>query len=146
MADFHQGGAIATLHRLGRVDVQRLERELLAYSRSRPIALVLPCLHSEIQGPGLKGIVDVLRGVDYLRQIVVSISGTDERHEYNEMREVFDGVTTLDGRAPVFCSGTFLQRALGAWSRQIDEHTYLGPLVSYTLVATLLSCAVRALA
>lgn len=50
-----------------------------------------------------------------------------------------------DGRAPVFCAGTFLQRALGAWSRQIDQHTYLGPLVSYTLIATLLSCALRVL-
>ena len=75
MSDFHQGGAIATLHRLGRPDVTRLERELRVHSRTRPIALVLPCLYSELHGPGLKGIVDTLRGVDYLRQIVISISG-----------------------------------------------------------------------
>ncbi len=77
MADFHQTGVITTLHRLGQLDVARLERELLRHSNSRPIALVLPCLISELHGPGLKGIVDILRGVDYLRQIVVSISGTD---------------------------------------------------------------------
>ena len=62
MPDFHQGGAITTLHRLGRSDWRRLERDLVSNSRSRPVALVLPCLYSERQGPGLKGIVDVLRG------------------------------------------------------------------------------------
>jgi glucosyl-3-phosphoglycerate synthase len=78
MADFHQGGAITTLHRLGRPDGRRLEADLLRHSRTRPVALVLPCLYSELQGPGLKGIVDTLRGVAYLRQIVVSVSGSDE--------------------------------------------------------------------
>ena len=101
MADFHQTGVITTLHRLGQLDVARLERELLRHSNSRPIALVLPCLISELHGPGLKGIVDILRGVDYLRQIVVSISGTDERGGYDEMRKMFDGVATIDGGSPV---------------------------------------------
>jgi glucosyl-3-phosphoglycerate synthase len=102
MADFHQSGVITTLHRLGTPDVTRLETELLSYSRIRPIALVLPCLTSELHGPGLKGIIDTLRGVRYLRQLVVSISGADEeRGEYEDMRQVFDGVQTLDGRPPI---------------------------------------------
>ena len=102
MADFHQGGAITTLHRLGRFDVGRLERQLVSYSRVRPIALVLPCLSSELHGPGLKGIVDTLRGVGYLRQIVVSISGADgERAEYEDMRQLFDGVRCIDGSGPI---------------------------------------------
>jgi len=102
MADFHQGGAITTLHRLGRFDVGRLERQLYSYSRVRPIALVLPCLASELHGPGLKGIVDTLRGVAYLRQIVVSISGADEeRAEYEDMRQLFEGVRCIDGSGPI---------------------------------------------
>jgi glucosyl-3-phosphoglycerate synthase len=101
MADFHQGGVIATLHRLGRPNVERLEADLLSHSRTKPIALVLPCLISELREPGLKGIVDALRGVRYLRQIVVSISGTDERGGYEEMRDMFDGVRTLDGEPPI---------------------------------------------
>jgi len=101
MADFHQGGMISTLHRLGRPSVARLEAELLSHSRSRPISLVLPCLHSELQGPGLKGIVDVLRSVKYLRQIVVSISGTERRGGYEDIRDLFDGVSTVDGGVPI---------------------------------------------
>jgi glucosyl-3-phosphoglycerate synthase len=100
MSDFHQTGVVSTLHRLGRPQVDRLEAALLGHSRRRPISLVLPCLISELDGPGLKGIVDILRGVGYLRQIVVSIGGTEDRSRYEEMRDMFDGVKTLDGEAP----------------------------------------------
>ena len=101
MADFQQSGVITTLHRLGTPGVERLERELLSYSRSRPISLVLPCLFSELRGDGLKGIVDILRGVRYLRQIVVSLSGSEDRADYEEMRRFWDGVSTVDGEPPV---------------------------------------------
>ncbi len=101
MSDFHQSGLITTLHRLGPPGLERLEAELLAQSRTRPIALVLPCLTSEMDGPGLKGIVEVLRGVHYLREIVVSISGSGDRGEYEAMRAYFDGVCTVNGDPPV---------------------------------------------
>jgi glucosyl-3-phosphoglycerate synthase len=101
MADFQQSGVITTLHRLGTPGVERLERELLSYSRSRPISLVLPCLFSELRGDGLKGIIDILRGVRYLRQIVVSLSGSEDRADYEEMRRFWDGVSTVDGEPPV---------------------------------------------
>jgi glucosyl-3-phosphoglycerate synthase len=106
MADFHQSGVITTLHRLGDHRVERLEQELTTYGRSRPIALVLPCLFSELRGPALKGIVDVLRGVHYLREIVVSVSGTDDRADYDEMRNLFDGVRTTAGEPPVLLWST----------------------------------------
>ena len=98
MPDFHQSGAITTLHRLGGPGVERLERELLHYNRARPVALVLPCLFSEIGGPALKGIIDVLTGVPYLQQVVVSLSGPGDRDDYEAMRQAFSGVRTI-GRA-----------------------------------------------
>lgn len=100
MADFHQNGVITTLHRLGDPGVSRLERALRDYSAARPVALVLPCLVSELRGEGLKGIVDVLRKVSYLQQIVVSISGSEERDAYERMRSFWTGVRTLDDRPP----------------------------------------------
>ena len=100
MPDFHQSGVITTLHRLGSPGVERLERELLHYSRARPVALVLPCLFSEIRGPALKGILDVLAGVSYLREVVVSLSGPGDREDYEQMRRAFAEVRSLDGRAP----------------------------------------------
>ncbi len=100
MADFHQGGAVTTLHRFGGPAVARLERELLGYSRTRPVALVLPCLYSEIHGEGLKGIIDALRGVGYLREIVVSVGGTRSEADFQELRSCFDGVRCVDGSPP----------------------------------------------
>lgn len=95
MADFHQGGVITTLHRLGRTDVHRLERELVSYADTRPIALVLPCLHSELRDVALKGIIETLKGVPYLRQVVVSVSGAERREQFDELRDAFEGVRTL---------------------------------------------------
>ena len=98
MADFHQTGVITTLHRLGKTDLPRLEEELLDYSESRPIALVLPCLHRELRGPALKEIIESLKRVPYLSQVVVSCSGTRDRAEYDEMRAAFDGIRTREGQ------------------------------------------------
>jgi glucosyl-3-phosphoglycerate synthase len=83
-----------------------MEEELLAHSRTRPISLVLPCLVSEMQGQGLKGIVEVLRGIRYLREIVVSISGTGDRNDYQDIRAYFDGVRSLDDKPPVLLWNT----------------------------------------
>jgi glucosyl-3-phosphoglycerate synthase len=100
MSDFHQSGVITTLHRLGEPELDRLEAELLAYSRSRPIALVLPCLHAELRGPALKGIVEELHRVPYLSELVVSLSGEADRAKYEEMRSLFQDVPCLGGGEP----------------------------------------------
>jgi glucosyl-3-phosphoglycerate synthase len=97
VADFYQTGAITTLHRLGPSDLERLEEDLGRFSKSRPIALVLPCLHAELRDVALKGIIEELKHVRYLRQVVVSVSGTDRRSDFEEMRAAFAGVTTTSG-------------------------------------------------
>jgi glucosyl-3-phosphoglycerate synthase len=98
MADFHQTGVISTRHRLGTADLDRLERELVSYSGVRPVALVLPCLYSEIHGPALPEIVDQLKKVPYLRQIAVSLSGAASRSQFDEMQQLVSGLRTVDGR------------------------------------------------
>src|SRR6478735_7616054 len=51
MSDFFQTGAIATLHRLGKQDVPRMERELREFTKETQIALVLPCHVKELGTP-----------------------------------------------------------------------------------------------
>ena len=92
MSDFHQTGLITTLHRLGASGLARMEAELKHFARERPMALVLPCLHTEIQGPALRGILEVLRAAPYLQRIVVSVSGTREAHEFQEVRKFFASI------------------------------------------------------
>ena len=60
MADFYQGGVVPTMHRLGDFQIEQIEKQLESYSRTRPIALVLPCLYSELDGPALGPIVEEL--------------------------------------------------------------------------------------
>jgi glucosyl-3-phosphoglycerate synthase len=102
MADFHQTGVITTLHRLGNQPIELLEKQILAHAEARPIALVLPCLYQELEGPALGGILESLEDVRYLKQIVVSVSGTESREEFEHFRRAFDGVRTLDERPVTF--------------------------------------------
>lgn len=96
MADFHQTGVITSLHRLGKPDLPRLERELMHYAEERPIALVLPSLYSEIHGPALKRIVEELIQVPYLTQCVLSLSGPAGPAEYREFRELVEPIRSMD--------------------------------------------------
>ena len=88
MADFFQTGAIATLHRLGKQDVMRLERELGQFAQETHIGLVLPCHVKELGTPALRQVMRELRHVSYLRQVVVGIDGANGR-EWMRARRIF---------------------------------------------------------
>ncbi len=88
MSDFYQTGVVTTLHRLGPPNVERLERELVPLVRERPLALVLPSLFSELNGPALGHIVDELSKVPFVQQIVISLDRAD-RKQFQYAREFF---------------------------------------------------------
>lgn len=78
MGDFYQNGVITTLHNLNRRPVEELEAELRQFSQTRPLALILPSLFSELEGPALKNIVDELKKVDYLDEIIIGLDAANE--------------------------------------------------------------------
>lgn len=78
MTDFHQTGVISTLHWLGMSNLEGLEEELSSFAAWRPIALLLPCLYSELKGQGLKNIVKELKEATYLREIVVALAKANQ--------------------------------------------------------------------
>ncbi len=73
MSDFYQNGVVTVLHRLGHPNVDQLEQELIRYGHLHPIALVLPSLYTELSRPALKQIVETLKNVSYLNEIVISL-------------------------------------------------------------------------
>ncbi len=73
MTDFFQNGVIATLHRLNPDNEEVLIKKLLKSKKRRPIALVLPALFSEFTGKALPRIVEELKKVSYIDQIVLSL-------------------------------------------------------------------------
>lgn len=77
MGDFYQNGIITTLHNLSKRPLEELEAELVRFARQRPMALVLPSLFSELEGPALGNIIDELSGVPYLDEIVIGLDRAD---------------------------------------------------------------------
>ncbi|WP_372861039.1 glycosyl transferase [Spongiibacter sp.] len=78
MADFYQNGIITTLHNLVDRPVAELEAELSGFARHRPMALVLPSLFSELEGPALGHIIDEIAKVPYLEEVVIGLDQADE--------------------------------------------------------------------
>jgi len=77
VGDFYQNGIITTLHNLSCRPLEDIEGELLAFSRERPMALILPSLYSELEGTALPRIIEELQQVPYLSEIVIGLDRAD---------------------------------------------------------------------
>ncbi|MFM2485281.1 glycosyltransferase family protein [Celerinatantimonas yamalensis] len=88
MADFYQSGLITTLHNLTRRPINQLEQELISFSRIRPMTLVLPSLFAELKRPALTQIVEELKHVPYLSEIVIGLDNAT-RDEFLFAQEFF---------------------------------------------------------
>jgi glucosyl-3-phosphoglycerate synthase len=97
MTDFFQNGIITTLHDLGQRSLDSLEDELAELARRSPIALVLPCLYSELGTPALAGIVEKLAKVPYLDHIVIGL----DRANADEFRHALRYFSDLPQRHTV---------------------------------------------
>lgn len=130
MTDFYQTGVITTLHRLGKPSLERIEGELLHYSRSRPVALVLPALYSEFEGPAMPKIVEELAKVKYLCEVVLVLDKASDR-EFRHVREFLapipGGVRIIhnDGRRIMEIYDTFKRNGLHVGERGKGRSAWL---------------------
>ncbi len=88
MSDFFQNGIITTLHNLCDLSTEQLEAELCGFSRERPMALVLPCLYSELENPALANILVQLQRVPFLTQVVIGLDRASQ-DQYRHALEYF---------------------------------------------------------
>ena len=91
MSDFYQTGVVSTLHRLGKMDLPALEKELEQHARHRPIALILPAVYAEFEGQAFPGILEQLKGVNYLEEIVVVMNRTNAM-EFQQAKKHLSGL------------------------------------------------------
>jgi len=102
MTDFHQEGDITTFHDLYRVFdtneyLANLEERLLGYARKTRVSLLLPCYYTELENPDvLNNIVDKIKSVRYLRNIVIAFNGTDDEQKFREAMNYFDVLKTTN--------------------------------------------------
>ncbi len=88
MSDFQQRGSIGTLHRLSDRTTESFESDLEEYTQKQPVALIIPCLFSELEGDALGGIIKEIAKVNYLDEVIVGIDRADEQ-QFAHAREVF---------------------------------------------------------
>lgn len=88
MGDFYQNGFVATLHNLRSRPYEELEQQLAKFSKRRPIGLIIPSLYSELSRQALKDIVDVLKDIPYISEIVIGLDQADEA-QYKNALEYF---------------------------------------------------------
>lgn len=91
MADFYQNGIVTTLHNLTNRSIEDLEQELTAYSKQRPLGLILPSLFSELEGKALPDIISKIAEVPYLSQIVIGL----DRASLDEYKHAIDFFSAL---------------------------------------------------
>ncbi|MCS7465831.1 glycosyl transferase [Stieleria sp. ICT_E10.1] len=89
MADFSQNGIIGTLHNLRNRSTDELESELVQFSAETPMALLLPCLYSELEGPAMGPIVDALAKIPYLGEIIIGLDRANEQ-QFQAAKRFFD--------------------------------------------------------
>jgi len=89
MADFHQNGAVATLHNLRTRRPEDLERELEIITERQKVTLILPSLFSELEGPALPAILDELNKVRFIHHVVIGLDRASKK-EYRAARQFFD--------------------------------------------------------
>lgn len=88
MSDFYQTGVVPTFHRLGKLNLERMENELTEFNQGRPVALVLPSIYAELEGPALKPIIQEIEQVPYLNEIVITMGRTD-RDQFKKAKIFF---------------------------------------------------------
>ncbi|MGB5200782.1 MAG: hypothetical protein WBN68_07600 [Sedimenticolaceae bacterium] len=107
--DFFQNGTITTLHKLCRRPIEEMEAELKEFSAERPMALILPSLYSELEGPALSKIVEELKHATYISEIIVGLDQANE-NQFEHAKAFF---SVLPQNVHILWND-------GSWLREID--------------------------
>jgi glucosyl-3-phosphoglycerate synthase len=107
--DFFQNGTITTLHKLCRRPIEEMEAELKGFSAERPMALILPSLYSELEGPALPKIVEELKHATYISEIIVGLDQANE-NQFEHAKAFF---SALPQNVHILWND-------GSWLREID--------------------------
>ncbi len=98
MADFHQEGTITTFHDLYRAfDTEeylvKLEERLVNYTQKNRVSLLLPCHFTELENREvLDRIVEKIKKVRYLKNIIIAFNGTEDEEKFREAKEYFSAL------------------------------------------------------
>jgi glucosyl-3-phosphoglycerate synthase len=90
MSDFHQNGIIATLHNFNEKKIDDIEKDLLKFSQNTPMTLILPSLYSELQRPALTYIVNTLKKIKYIKNVIIGLDQASKTDFQKAKRFFYD--------------------------------------------------------
>ena len=93
MGSFYQNGIVANLHDFSygtssEANYEKLENDLMKFSKNNPMELILPCLFSEISGKALPKIVNEINKTKFLNHIVIGLDRAN-KNQYKEASNFF---------------------------------------------------------
>lgn len=88
MGDFYQDGLVTTLHNFRNTPVEELEKRLKKFARKRPMGLIIPALYSELEKPALATIVNTLKDIPYITEIVIGLDAAN-KEQFEHAKEYF---------------------------------------------------------
>lgn len=138
MADFYQNGIITNLHNLSRRSVAEMEYELQVFSRRRPLGLILPSLFSELEGDALPNIINELKSVPYLSEIIIGLDKADEaqfRHALSFFGELPQHHRILWNDGPALTALDSELRSLGLAPKEMGKGRNVWYCMGYALAS-----------
>ena len=96
MGSFYQNGIVANLHDFSygtssEANYKKLENDLMKFSKSNPMELILPCLFSEITGKALPKIVNEINKTKFLNHIVIGLDRAN-KNQYTKACNFFENL------------------------------------------------------
>ena len=138
MGDFYQNGIITTLHNLTDRPLEEIEADLIGFSESRAMSLILPSLYSELETDAMPLIVKHLKDVKYLSQIVVGLDVADEsqyRHALQFFSELPQDIRILWNDGPRLRALDAELEELGLAPKEAGKGRNVWYCMGYTLAA-----------
>ena len=138
MGDFYQNGIITTLHNLTDRPLEEIEADLIGFSESRSMSLILPSLYSELETDAMPLIVKHLKDVKYLSQIVVGLDVADEsqyRHALLFFSELPQDIRILWNDGPRLRALDAELEELGLAPKEAGKGRNVWYCMGYTLAA-----------
>ena len=83
VGDFFQNGVITTFHDLSNRTIDELESDLLDWSKTRSMSLLIPALYSEFEGEAIPKIITELRKVTYLDEVIVGLDNGERKLKHS---------------------------------------------------------------
>tara|TARA_Y100000996_G_C22557117_1_gene655870 strand:- start:1360 stop:2577 length:1218 start_codon:yes stop_codon:yes gene_type:complete len=91
VSDFHQNGIIATLHNFNEKKIEDIEKDLIKFSKNTPMTLILPSLYSELERPALTYIVNTLKKIKYIKNLVIGLDQATKA-EFKKAKNFFSNL------------------------------------------------------